>query len=146
MCFLCPEIKITTSFYEWAWSNLSLLHPLWMLSLWHALRPLSWVFISGLGFVDSIARLLKINCDNSLVVILSNYDKYYKCVKHMEIKYLLLKRSSETETVNWAKLPIKHISTNLMIVNSSTKWLSLKAFNEHSERWVLLDVVIDIVL
>lgn len=52
------------------------------------------------GFVDNVARLLKIYCHDPLAVMLSNYDKYYKCAMDMEIKYLMLKRSSEIEIVN----------------------------------------------
>jgi len=49
-------------------------------------------FISGLGVVDSISKPLKIYCDNSATVFFSKNDKYSKGVKHMELKYLSLKK------------------------------------------------------
>ncbi|XP_048231321.1 secreted RxLR effector protein 161-like [Ricinus communis] len=48
-------------------------------------------FILGLGIVESIARLLKIRCDNSAAVFFSKNDKYSKSAKHMEIKYFIVK-------------------------------------------------------
>ncbi|XP_070020311.1 secreted RxLR effector protein 161-like [Nicotiana sylvestris] len=48
-------------------------------------------FISGLGVVDTITKLLKIYCDNSAVVFFSKNDKYSKGFKHMELKYFTVK-------------------------------------------------------
>ena len=48
-------------------------------------------FISELGIVDSIAKPLKIYCDNSAAVFFSKNDKYSKVAKHMELKYLAVK-------------------------------------------------------
>jgi len=50
-----------------------------------------WNFISGLGIVDSIARPLKMCCDNSVAVFFSKNDKYSKRAKHMELKYFAVK-------------------------------------------------------
>jgi len=49
-----------------------------------------WNFISGLGIVDSIARPLKVYCDNSATVFCKN-DKYFKGAKHVELKYFVVK-------------------------------------------------------
>ena len=65
-------------------------------------------FISGLGIFDSIARALKMYCDNSVVVFFSKNDKYSKGAKHMELKYFVLK-----EEVQKQKVSIKHISKTL---------------------------------
>ena len=86
-------------------------------------------FISGLVIVDSIAKPLKIYCDNSAAVFFSKNDKYSKGAKHMEIKYLSVK-----EEVQKQRVSIEHISTNLMIANPLTKGLPPKTFNEHVER------------
>ena len=43
-------------------------------------------FISRLGIVDSIAKSLKIYCDNSAAVFFSKNDKYLKDAKLMELK------------------------------------------------------------
>ena len=40
-------------------------------------------FVSGLGIVDSIAKPLKIYCDNSAVVFFSRNDKYSKGATHI---------------------------------------------------------------
>ena len=48
-------------------------------------------FISGLGVVDSIAKPLKIYCDNSAAVFFSKNNKYSKGAKHMELKYFAIK-------------------------------------------------------
>jgi len=47
-------------------------------------------FILGLVIADSIAKPLKIYCDNSTTVFFSK-NKYSKCTKHMKIKYLSVK-------------------------------------------------------
>ena len=85
-------------------------------------------FISGLGVVDSIAKPLKIYCDNSTVVSFSKNDKYSKSAKHMELKYFAVK-----EKVQKRRVSIEHISNNLMIVDPLKKGLSPKTFNGHVE-------------
>ena len=49
-------------------------------------------FISGLGVVDTITKLLKIYCDNFIAIFFSKNDKYSRGAKHMEFKYLSLRR------------------------------------------------------
>ena len=70
-------------------------------------------FISGLGIVDSIARPLKVYCDNSATVFCKN-DKYFKGAKYMELKYFAVKE------VHKQRVLIEHISTNLMITDPLT--------------------------
>ena len=77
-------------------------------------------FVSGLGIVDSIAKPLRIYCDNSATVFFFKNDKYSKGAKHMELKYFVVK-----EEVQKHRVLIEHISTNLMIVDPLTKGLSL---------------------
>ncbi|XP_070020559.1 uncharacterized protein [Nicotiana sylvestris] len=48
-------------------------------------------FILGLGVVDTIAKPLKICCDNSTAIFFSKNDKYSKGAKHMELKYFTVK-------------------------------------------------------
>ena len=50
-----------------------------------------WNVISGLGLVDSIAKSLKIYCDNFVAVFFCKNDKYSKGAKHMEWKYFVVK-------------------------------------------------------
>ena len=82
-------------------------------------------FISGLGVVDSIAKPLKIYCDNTATVFFSKNNKYSKGAKHMELKYFVVKE------VQKHIVSIKHISTNLMIVDPLTKGLPPKVFTSH---------------
>ena len=90
-------------------------------------------FISGLGIVDSIARPLKIYCDNSVAVFFSKNDKYSKGSKHMELKYFAVK-----EEVQKQRVSIEHISTNLMIDDPLRKGLPPKTFTGHVERMGLM--------
>jgi len=83
-------------------------------------------FVSGLGIVDSIAKPLRIYCDNSVAVFFSKNDKYSKGAKHMELKYFSVK-----EEVQKHRVSIEHISTDLMIVDPLTKWLPPKTFTRH---------------
>ena len=86
-------------------------------------------FISGLGIVDSIARPLKIYCDNSIAVFFSKNDRYSKGAKHMEIKYFGVK-----EEVRKQRVSIEHVRTELMITDPLTKGLQPKTFKEHVHR------------
>jgi uncharacterized protein YaaW (UPF0174 family) len=83
-------------------------------------------FISGLGYVDSIAKLLKIYCDNSAAVFFSKNDRYFKGVKHIEIKYLAVKEEVQKRTIT-----IQHICTDRMIGDPLTKGLESKTFMEY---------------
>ncbi|XP_052724118.1 secreted RxLR effector protein 161-like [Vigna angularis] len=83
-------------------------------------------FISGLGTVDSIAKPLKIYCDNSATVFFSKNDKYSKGAKHMELKYFVVK-----EEIQNHKVSIEHISTDFMISDPLTKGLPPKLFVDH---------------
>ncbi|XP_057958549.1 secreted RxLR effector protein 161-like [Malania oleifera] len=93
-----------------------------------------WNFISGLGIVDSIAKLLKIYCDNSAAVSFSKNDKYSKGAKYMEFKYFVVK-----EDVQKQEVLIEHISTNCMIADPLTKGLSPKTFIGHVEKMGIIE-------
>ena len=80
-------------------------------------------FVSGLGIVDSIAKPLRIYCDNSAAVFFSKNDKYSKGAKHMELKYFAVK-----EEVQKHRVSIEHITTDLMIDDPLTKGLPPKTF------------------
>ena len=71
--------------------------------------------ISRLGLVDSIAKSLKIYCDNSVAVFFYKNDKYSKGAKHMEWEYFAVK-----EEVQKHRVSIEHVSTNFMIANPLT--------------------------
>ncbi|KAK2435686.1 hypothetical protein QL285_020729 [Trifolium repens] len=92
-------------------------------------------FILGLGLVDSIAKPLKIYCDNSAAVFFSKNDKYSKGAKHMELKYFSVK-----EEVQKHRVSIEHISTNLMIADPLTKGLPPKVFCGHVENMGIMAI------
>jgi len=83
-------------------------------------------FVSGHGIVDTIAKPLRIYCDNSAVVFFSKNDKYSKGAKHMELKYFVVK-----EEVQKHRVSIEHISTDLMIADPLRKGLPPKTFTGH---------------
>ena len=86
-------------------------------------------FISGLGVVDSIARPLRIYCDNTAAVFFSKNGKYSSGSKHMEIKYLVVR-----ERVQKQQVSIVNLSTTLMVVDPLSKGLPPKTYKEHVKR------------
>ena len=93
----------------------AIVHGLWL-----------WNFISGLGIVNSISKLLRIYCDNSTTVFFSKNDKYSNGEKHIELKYLTIKEEVQKQQVS-----IEYISTQPMIADLLTKGLPPKTFKEH---------------
>ncbi|CAM8929237.1 unnamed protein product [Rhodiola kirilowii] len=69
-------------------------------------------FISGLGIVDSIAKPLKIYCDNSAAVFFSENDKYSKGAKHIELKFLSVKKE-----VQKRRVLVEHIKMDMMVAD-----------------------------
>ncbi|RVW88179.1 Copia protein [Vitis vinifera] len=90
-------------------------------------------FISGLGVVDSIAKPLRIYCDNTVVVFFFKNGKFSSGSKHMDLKYLVVK-----ERVQKQQVSIENIRTTLMIVDPLTKGLPPKAYLEHVMKMGLL--------
>ena len=86
-------------------------------------------FISGLVVDDSIAKPIRIYCDNTATVFFSKNNKYSKGAKHMELKYFVVK-----EEVQKQRMSIENICIELMITDSLTKWLPPKTFNEYVNR------------
>ena len=90
-------------------------------------------FVSGLGVVDSIAKPLRIYCDNTATVFFSKNGKFSSGLKHMDLKYLVVK-----ERVQKQQVSIENIRTTLMVADPLTKGLSPKAYLEHVMRMSLL--------
>ena len=51
-----------------------------------------WNFITGLPIVDGIDRPLKINCENKAVELYSKNNRSSSKSKHIDIKFLVLRR------------------------------------------------------
>lgn len=49
------------------------------------------IFISRLNVIDSIVKLLNIFCDNIIVVLFFNNDKYLSRFKYIKIKHLVVR-------------------------------------------------------
>ena len=90
-------------------------------------------FISTLGVVDSIAKPLKIYCDNTAAVFFSKNGKYSNGSRYIELKYMVVR-----ERVEKQKVSIESISTTLMVADPMTKGLPPKTFKEHVVRMGLL--------
>ena len=86
-------------------------------------------FISGLSVVDSIARPLRIHCDNTAAVFFSKNDRYSQGAKRINLEYLAMK-----EDVQKQRVSIVNIGTKFMVADLLTKGLGPKAFIEHAER------------
>jgi len=86
-------------------------------------------FIFELKIIDTISRPLRIFCDNSIVVFMSKNNKSGSRSKHIDIKYLTIR-----ERVKDKKMIIKHISTELMIVDPLTKSMPPFKFKDYVER------------
>ncbi|XP_074299270.1 secreted RxLR effector protein 161-like [Silene latifolia] len=84
-------------------------------------------FLSGLSVMNSVARPLKIYCDNAATIFFSKNDRYSKGIKHMEMKYLSVKEEVRKNTMS-----IEHIMTSANIADPLTKGLPPKTFLKHA--------------
>ena len=83
-------------------------------------------FINGLSIIGTIAKEMKIYCDNAAAVFFFKNDRYTKGVKHMDLKYLSVKEEVQNQIVQ-----IVHIGTHDMIADPLTKGLAPKTFIDH---------------
>ena len=79
-----------------------------------------------LRIIDSISMPLKVFCDNSAAVFLAKNNKSRNRSKHINIKYLAIRERVQDKTV-----VIKHISTELMIVDCLTQGMPPSKFKDH---------------
>jgi hypothetical protein len=91
-------------------------------------------YVSGIKIVDSIARPIKIFCNNLAAIFFSKNNKSGSRSKHIDIKYLRVRENIEMNEVF-----IEHISTELMIADPMTKGLPVKLFKGHVEHMGLID-------
>ena len=86
-------------------------------------------FISGLRIMDSIARPLRMFCDNSAAVFMAKNHKSGSRSKHIDIKYLAIR-----ERVKEKKVVIEHVSTELMLADPLTKGMPPRSYKDHVDR------------
>jgi hypothetical protein len=83
-------------------------------------------FVSGLRVVDSIKRPLKLYCDNEPAVLYAHNNKKTKAVKHINIRFYVVKEKIQDQTIS-----LEYISTKKMIADPLTKGLSPSVFREY---------------
>jgi hypothetical protein len=83
-------------------------------------------FVPSLRVVDSIERPLKLYCDNEPAMLYAHNNKKIKAVKHINIRYYVVKEKIQDQTIS-----LKHISTKKMIADPLTKGLPPNVFREH---------------
>ena len=90
-------------------------------------------FVSGLHVIDSIMRPLRIYCDNSATVRFSKNNKTTGGSKHIDIKYLVVRKKVQNGVVS-----IEHIKNTLMLADPLTKGLPPKLFMDYVARMGLV--------
>jgi hypothetical protein len=83
-------------------------------------------FMHSLRVVDSIERSLKLYCDNEPAVLYAHNKKKIKVVKHINIRFYIMKEKIQDQTIS-----LKHISAKKMIADPLTKGLPPSLFREH---------------
>jgi hypothetical protein len=75
-------------------------------------------FVPEFRVVNSIEKSLKIHCDNEPAIQYSYNNKKSDVVKHINIKYYIVKVKIQDHTIS-----LEHISTKWMLVDHLTKGL-----------------------
>jgi hypothetical protein len=83
-------------------------------------------FVPNLRVVDSIERQLKLYCDNEAAVLYAHNNKKIKAVKHINIRFYVVKEKIKDQTIS-----LEHISTKKMIADPLTNGLPPSVFREH---------------
>jgi hypothetical protein len=76
--------------------------------------------------VDNIERPLKLYCGNEPAVLYAHNSKKTKAVKHINIRFYVVKEKIQDQTIS-----LEHISTKKMIADLLTKGLPPSVFREH---------------
>jgi hypothetical protein len=83
-------------------------------------------FVAGLRVVDSIEIPLKLYCDNEPAVLYAHNNKKTKAVKHINIRFYVVKEKIQDQTIS-----LEHISIKKMITDLLTNDLPPSMFREH---------------
>lgn len=76
--------------------------------------------------VDSIEKLIKMHCDNFIVVFFSNHLKNLHRAKYINVKFYKVEEKNAKGLIT-----IKHTPTHNMMVDLLTKGLPIGMFEEH---------------
>jgi hypothetical protein len=83
-------------------------------------------FVHNLRVVDSIERPLKLYCDNEPAILYAHNNKKTKTVKHINIRFYVVKEKIQDHTVS-----LEHISTKKMIADPLTNGLLASVLREY---------------
>jgi hypothetical protein len=83
-------------------------------------------FVFDLRVLDSIERPLKLYCDNEPAVLYAYNNKKIKAVKHINIRFYVVKEKIQDQTISF-----EHISTKKMITDPLMKGIPPSVFREH---------------
>jgi hypothetical protein len=75
-------------------------------------------FIHGLRLIDSISKPLMIYCDNKARIFFSHNNKSSEAIKHIDLRYLIMRERVQDHTVN-----LDHIDTKKMLADTLMKGL-----------------------
>ena len=85
--------------------------------MWRVIRLLvmqyGWNFMSVLGDVHSISRLLKLFCDNSAVVSFSRNTRSTSHSKHIDMKFYFVKKKVAKSLILVEHMPITNMLARL---------------------------------
>jgi hypothetical protein len=84
---------------------------------YEAVGQVMWLmkFVLGLRVIDSIERPLKLYYNNEPTVLYAHNNKKTKVVKHINIRFYVVKEKIQNQTIS-----LEHISTKKMIANRLT--------------------------
>jgi hypothetical protein len=83
-------------------------------------------FVSGVRMVDNIEISLNLYCDNEPGVLYAHNNKKTKAVKHINIRFYVVKEKIQDQTIS-----LEHISTKNMITDPLIKGIPPSVFREH---------------
>jgi hypothetical protein len=98
------------------------------IACYESMGQVNWVkkFIPRLKVVDDIHKPLKLYCDNNLAVQYAHKNKSSGAIKHIDIKYYIVKDKVRDHIIS-----LEHISIEKMLADLLTKGLPPIMFREH---------------
>ena len=95
---------------------------------YEASGQVTWLkkFVPGLKVVDSIEISLNLYCDNEPAVFYAHNNKSSGAVKHIDIKFYVVKEQVQDQTIC-----LKYISTKKILADPLSKGLPPNVFREH---------------
>ena len=95
---------------------------------YEAMEQVNWLkkFMPRLKVVDDIHKPLKLCCDNEPAVCYAHNNKSSGAVKHIDIKFYVVKDKVQDHSIG-----LEHISTKKILADPLTKGLPSNVFREH---------------